>query len=63
MNIIDLRKLGVAVLSVLLLSLSATGFAQKVTDYTADQVTGTGCGRKTDQAEQDLFLCRQNADG
>jgi len=30
---------GVAVLMVLLLSFTATGFAQKVTDYTADQVT------------------------
>jgi hypothetical protein len=39
MNIFDLRKLGVAVLAVLLLSPAATGFAQKVTEYTADQVT------------------------
>jgi hypothetical protein len=39
MNIFDLRKLSVGLLALLLLSLAATGFAQKVTDYTADQVT------------------------
>ena len=39
MNIFDLRKLSMGVLALLLLSLAATGFAQKVTDYTADQVT------------------------
>jgi len=39
MNIFNLRKLGVAVLAVLLLGFVAPGFAQKVTHYTADQVT------------------------
>ena len=49
MNIFDMRKLGVAVLAVLLLSLAETGFAQKVTDYTADQVTMGADGKPIKQ--------------
>lgn len=51
MNIFDLRKLGVGVLAVLLLSLAAPGFAQKVTDYTADQVTLGAGGEPIAQSE------------
>jgi len=51
MNIIDLRKVGVAALAVLLLSLAATGFAQKVTDYTADQVTIGADGKPIKQSK------------
>ena len=51
MNIFDLRKVGVAVLVVLLLSLAATGFAQKVTDYTADQVTMGADGKFIKQSK------------
>lgn len=51
MSIFDLRKLGVAVLVVLLLSFAATGFAQKVTDYTADQVTMGPDGKPIKQSK------------
>jgi hypothetical protein len=39
MNIFDVKKVRVAMLVVLSLSFAATGFAQKVTHYTAEQVT------------------------
>ena len=39
MRVFKLRTLKVAVLAVLLLGFAAAGFAQKVTHYTADQVT------------------------
>jgi hypothetical protein len=51
MNIFDLRKLGVAVLVVLLLSFAATGFAQKVTNYTADQITMGADGKPIAQSK------------
>jgi hypothetical protein len=51
MNIFDLRKLGVAVLAVLLLSFAATGFAQKVTNYTADQITMGADGKPIGQSK------------
>jgi hypothetical protein len=49
MNIFDLRKLGVAVLAVLLLGFAAPGFAQKVTHFTADQVTMGADGKPIGQ--------------
>jgi hypothetical protein len=51
MNIFGLRKLGVAVLAVLLLSFAATGFAQKVTNYTADRVTMGAEGKPIEQSK------------
>ena len=51
MSIFDLRKVGVAVLVVLSLSFAATGFAQKVTDYTADQVTMGVDGKSIKQSK------------
>jgi hypothetical protein len=51
MNIFDLRKWGVGLLAVLLLSFAATGFAQKVTDYTADQVTMSADGKPVSQSK------------
>ena len=51
MNIFDLRKWGVAVLAVSLLGFAATGFAQKVTDYTADQVTMGADGKPIKQSK------------
>ncbi len=51
MNNFDMRKLVVAVLAVLLLSFAATGFAQKVTDYTAEQVTTGADGKPVSQSK------------
>jgi hypothetical protein len=51
MNIFDLKKLGGVVLVVSLLSMAATGFAQKVTDYTADQVTMGADGKPIKQGK------------
>jgi hypothetical protein len=51
MNIFDLRKLGVAVLPVLLLCFAATGFAQKVTNFTADQITMGADGKPVGQSK------------
>lgn len=51
MNIFDLRKLGGVVLAVWLLSMAAPGFAQKVTDYTADQVTMGADGKPIKQGK------------
>jgi hypothetical protein len=51
MNVLNLRKLGVAVLVVLLLSFATAGFAQKVTHYTADQVTIGGDGKPVGQTK------------
>jgi hypothetical protein len=47
----DMRKLGAAVLALLLLSFAATGFAQKVTDYTAEQVTLGADGKPVTQSK------------
>jgi hypothetical protein len=51
MNFLDLRKLSVGLLALLLLSLAATGFAQKVTDFTADQVTLAADGKPVKQSK------------
>lgn len=51
MHIFGRRHLGVVVLAVLSLSLAATGFAQKVTDYTADQVTLGADGKPVRQSK------------
>lgn len=51
MNNFYMRKLGVALLALLLLSFAATGFAQKVTDYTAEQVTLGADGKAVAQSK------------
>jgi hypothetical protein len=51
MNVFNLRKLGVAVLAVLLLSFAVPGFAQKVTNYTADQITIGADGKPIGQTK------------
>ena len=51
MNIFALRKVGVGVLAVLMLGFASTGFAQKVTDFTADQVTMGADGRTVAQSK------------
>jgi hypothetical protein len=51
MNIFGRRNLGAVVLAVLSLSLAATGFAQKVADYTADQVTLGADGKPVAQSK------------
>ena len=51
MNIFGLRMLGVGVLAVFLMSFAATGFAQKVTDFTADQVTMAADGKPGTQSK------------
>lgn len=45
MKMCCVRNIGAAALAVLLLSLAATGFAQKVNDFTADQVTLSADGK------------------
>lgn len=51
MNIFNVRKLGVGVLVVLLLGVATQGFAQKVTNFTADQVTLSADGKSIAQTK------------
>ena len=51
MNNFRMRRSAVAVLASLLLSLPAAGFAQKVTDYTAEQVTMAADGKPIAQSK------------
>jgi hypothetical protein len=51
MKICYVRNIGAAALAVLLLSLAVTGFAQKVSDFTADQVTLSADGKTLAQSK------------
>ncbi len=51
MNMFGIRTIGVAALAILVLSLAADGFAQKVSDFTADQVTVGADGKTLAQSK------------
>ena len=63
MNIFNLKKSAVVVLAMLSLSFAATGFAQKVTEYTAEQVTMGADGKPIAQSKIYLSGGKMRMDG
>ena len=63
MNIFNMRKSAVVVLAMLSLSFAATGFAQKVTEYTAEQVTMGADGKPVAQSKIYLSGGKMRVDG